>query len=63
MVSSIHEEVYKLRAERDEALKEAQNYRSLIKEKDLTLKRLQQELDKSKQVIYIYVYFETASSN
>ena len=51
MASSIHEEVYKLRAERDDTLKEAQHYRSLIKEKDLTLKRLQQELDKSQQVL------------
>lgn len=51
MASSIHEEVCKLRAERDDALKEAQHYRSLIKEKDLTLKRLQQELDKNQQVL------------
>ena len=51
MTSSIQDEVHKLRAEKDAALKEAQHYRSLIQEKDLTLKRLQQELVKSKQVI------------
>ena len=52
-MTSYRDELYRLRRERDQALKDAQYYRDLLHDKDQDYINLEDELEQTRQVCWI----------